>query len=143
MRSKSEFRALRETVGITQQRLAGDLDVAVLTVKRWESPNNRQNAPQTAWNLLDMLMERQDTAVRVALLEVDAIAEDRGEQPEEVTLPYWSSDSDYYQHHITRDHGDESWTEVNATARRIAIALRDRDIRVRWADGKDSPTPKI
>ena len=142
-RAKAEFRAMRETLGITQQRLADDLDVKVLSVKRWESPNYPQQAPQDAWNLLDMLMERQDTAVRVALLEVDAIAEDRGEQPEEVTLPYWSSDSDYYQHHITRDHGDESWTEVNATARRIAIALRDRGIRVRWVDGKDNPVPKM
>lgn len=143
MRSKSEFKALRETVGITQRRLADDLDVTVLTVKRWESPSHPQNAPQSAWNLLDMLMERQDTAVRVALLEVDAVAEERGEQTEEVTLPYWSSDSDYYQHHATRDHGDESWSEVNATTRRIAVALRDRGIRVRWVDGKDSPTLKI
>lgn len=143
MRSKSEFRALRESVGITQQRLADDLDVKVLSVKRWESPNYPQQAPQDAWNLLDMLMERQDTAVKIALLQVEEIARERGQQPDEVALPYWSSDSDYYKYHYLRDHGDESWTEINATARRLSFALRDRGIRVRWVDGKDNPVPRM
>lgn len=143
VRTKSEFRALRETVGLTQQRLADDLGVKVLSVKRWESTSKPQTPPKDAWDILDMLMERQDVAVQAALSQVEQTAMLHGSYPKEVMLPYWSSEEDYRQHHYVKDNGDESWTEINATSRRVACALRDRGIRVKWVDGKDNPVPMM
>ena len=142
MSSKSEFRALRESVGLTQQRLADDLGVKVLSVKRWESQNQPQQAPEDAWSILDALMKRQDIAVQEALAQVEQLAMDHGNYPYEVVLPYWSSEADYREHHYV-EAGDEYWTEANATSRRISFTLRERGIKVRWVNGKDNLVPKM
>ena len=141
-RPKAEFRAMRETLGVTQQRLAEDLGVRALSVKRWESPRYPQQAPDEAWELLDILMAKQDSAVAAALAQVRGVASDMGEGPAEVVLPYWASQSDYMEHHYLAVEGDESWTEVNATSRRVAALLRWLGYRVRWVDGADNPVPR-
>lgn len=141
-RTKAEFRATRETLGITQQRMADDLGVRVLSVKRWESPRYPQHAPAEAWELLDMLMAKQDSAVAAALAQVRDVAHDMGEEPASVALPYWASQSDYMQHHYLAAESDASWTEVNATSRRVAVMLRWLGFRVRWVDGADDPVPR-
>lgn len=143
VRTKSEFRALREMVGLTQQRLADDLGVKVLSVKRWESMSKPQTPPKEAWDILDMLVERQDEAVRSALSEVERISMLHGGSPHDVAMPYWTSEEDYRLYHYLPDNGDESWTEINATSRRVACALRDWGIRVKWVDGKDNAVPKM
>ena len=142
MRSKAEFRAMRETLGITQQRLADDLGVKVLSVKRWESPSKPQNAPEDAWELLDELMAAQDVAVATALAQVSETADRMGKEPDEVVLPYWSNQQDYMEHHYLAAESDASWTEINATSRRVAAVLRDYGIKVRWIDGASNPVPR-
>lgn len=142
-RTKAEFRAMRESLGVTQQRLADDLGVKVLSVKRWELPKHPQTAPADAWELLDMLMAEQDAAVRAALAQVDEVAMSRGDYPKEVVLPYWSSQQDFAEHHYLASETDKSWTEINATSRRVAFALRERGIAVRWVDGKDNLVPRM
>ena len=142
MRSKAEFRAIRESLGLTQQRMADLLNVKVLSVKRWESPRYPQQAPADAWDLLDRLMHRQDLALVSAMSQLDDIAMRVGDYPAEVALPYWSSAEDYKEHHYADDGGADSWAEVNAANRRIAFALRERDIGVRWVDGADNVVPK-
>lgn len=142
-RTKAEFRATRETLGVTQQRLADDLGVKVLSVKRWESPKYPQHAPAEAWELLDMLMAKQDSAVAAALAQVREVASNMGEGPASVALPYWASQSDYMEHHYLAAESDASWTEVNATNRRVAVMLRWLGFRVRWVDGADSDIPAI
>ena len=136
MRSKAEFRAMRETLGITQQRMASDLGVKVLSIKRWESPRYPQQAPDEAWALLDDLMAVQDSAVASSLAIVHSTVGDTGRQPKEVSIPYWSSQSDYLEHHYVEDDGD--WTEVNATNRRVASLLRWLGYKIKWVDGADN-----
>ena len=46
-RNKATFRAMRETLGLTQQSLADRLNVKVLSVKRWEMPKYPQQAGWT------------------------------------------------------------------------------------------------
>lgn len=142
-RTKAEFRALRETLGITQQRMADDLGVRVLSVKRWESPRYQQQAPEDAWALLDDLMAVQDSAVGAALAQVRDVADSLGGDPREVVLPYWASQSDYLEHHYLAAESDASWTEVNATSRRVASMLRWLGYSVRWVDGADNPVPRV
>lgn len=140
VRPKAEFRAMREMLGVTQQRLADDLGVRVLSVKRWENPKYPQQAPDEAWALLDDLMAVQDSAVRAALAVVESKVDERGNRPKEVAIPYWSSQADYLEHHYMGDDGD--WTEVNATNRRVASLLKWLGFEVRWVDGSDNVVPK-
>lgn len=139
-RGKAEFRAMRETLGLTQQRLADELGVKVLSVKRWESPKYPQQAPDVAWDLLDALMDAQDEAVSTALEQVQSIEADQDAKPREIVLPYWSSQQDYIDHHYTEDDG--SWTEANASSRRLACLLRWLGYDIRWVDGSDNLVPK-
>ena len=141
MRSKVEFHALRETLGLTQQRIADDLGVHVLSVKRWESPKYAQQAPADAWELLDMLQALQDGAVEAVLRQAQDIARDMGDEPAEIALPYWANQDDYREHHYPATERDASWTEANATSRAAASALRNLGFSVRWVDGVDSSVP--
>lgn len=92
--------------------------------------------------LLDVLMARQDGAVAAALAQVREVASDMGGEPAEVRLPYWASQDDYMEHHYLAAEGDASWTEVNATTRRVAVMLRWLGYDVRWVDGADNPVPR-
>lgn len=141
MRSKAEFRAMRESLGLTQKRMAALLGVRALDVARWELQGSPQQVPEYAWELLDDLMNRQDAAVQAALAQVDQVAKDGGRHPDEVAMPYWSGQADYMANHYLDDGGAASWAEINATSRRVAFALRDRGIAVTWVDGSQNPVP--
>lgn len=140
-RSKAEFRALREMVGMTQQHMARLLDVEVRSVKRWESSSMpTYHAPQDAWDILDDAIAIQRRAVSFALGKVDEIAQDAGHDPATVELVYWASQEDYKTHHSVDDGGD--WRQANANSRLVAFALHERGIAVRWISGVKSKVPK-
>ena len=128
MRSKAEFRALRETVGLTQQSLADRLGVKILSAQRWERPKYPQQAPDAAWELLDSLVRAQARAVSDCLQAAKSC---------EVTqLEYWTSGTDYDD--LRREGEPETWTEANATQRAKAQALRMLGYPIDWYDGIES-----
>lgn len=136
-RTKAEFRAIRETVGMTQGALARELSVEVRSVKRWESPTASQVPPQDAWDVLDAALSAQRRGIATALGRVDEVAEERGAYPKSVMLPYWTSQDAYDEGHYVDDGGD--WRMANATNRLLAHALHERGIRVEWTDGPTVP----
>lgn len=136
-RTKAEFRAIRETVGMTQGALARELGVEVRSVKRWESPTAPQVPPQDAWDVLDAALSAQRRGIATALGRVDEIAKERGAYPKSVMLPYWTSQDAYDEGHYVDDGGD--WRMANATNRLLAHALHERGIRVAWSDGPTVP----
>lgn len=140
MRTKAEFRALRETVGLLQGDIARELGVEERSVRRWESPDAPQFPPQDAWDVLDDALEQQRKVVSFALGKVDEIAKQQGDYPHAVELPYWSSAKDYDNHHSADDGGN--WRMANANSRLVAFALHERGIRVKWIDGADNSVPK-
>lgn len=141
MRAKAEFRALREMLGLMQKDVADMLEVNLRSVKRWESPASPENTPpQEAWELLDELMEDQKQVIAFTLAKVDEIAQQQGNYPEQVTLPYWASQEEYDKYHSSDDSG--SSREANATTRLVAYALAERGIKVAFIDGKDNQVPK-
>lgn len=136
-RTKAEFRAIRETVGMTQGALARELGVEVRSVKRWESPTAPQVPPQDAWDVLDAALSAQRRGIATALGRVDEIAKERGAYPKSVMLPYWTSQDAYDEGHYVDDGGD--WRMANATNRTLAERLHERGIRVEWTDGPTVP----
>lgn len=137
-RTLAEFRAIRETVGMTQGMLAEELGVEPRSVRRWESPSAPQLPPQDAWEVLDAALENQRRAVAAALGEVDRIAQEQGTYPESVMLPYWTSQDAYDVGHYTGADGND-WRMANATSRMLAYALHERGIDVEWSDTPTVP----
>lgn len=141
MRSKQEFKALREQVGMRQADLAQEMDIAVRSVERWESikyPN--YNAPQDAWDILDDALKLQRQVIAAALGQIDEAAQEVGGYPASVKLVYWSSQAEYDEHHCVDDDGD--WRQANATARIVSYALHERGIETDWISGADNLVPK-
>lgn len=136
-RTLAEFRAIRETVGMTQGMLADALGVEQRSVRRWESPTNGYMPPQDAWDVLDAALSAQRRGIAAALGKVDELAEEHGSYPESVMLPYWSGQDAYDEGHYVDDGGD--WRMANATSRMLAHALHERGIRVEWSDGPTVP----
>ena len=119
-RSKAEFRAMREGVGLSQADLAHDLGVNRSSVKRWERPDVDGYAPpDEAWQLLDTLVARQDAAVRAESESPTGL----------VTLPHYRSQEQYE----ARGHAG-SFGIANATAWALAGTLRRRGVEVRFVE---------
>ena len=141
MRSKQEFKALREQVGMSQADLAFSLGVTERSAKRWESIKyTNYNAPQDAWDILDDALKLQRQVISAALGQIDEAAQEVGGYPESVKLVYWSSQAEYDEHHCVDDDGD--WRQANATARIVSYALHERGIETDWISGAENLVPK-
>lgn len=115
-RTKADFKALRETVGISQQALADALGVDKRSVQRWEAYGNSWRPPADAWDVLDAARVRQQWTVKNAL----EIANDPKNLHMPVNLTYWRSQEDYER----AGHGGD-YQAANANARMIAARLED------------------
>lgn len=116
LRTKADFRALRERVGLSQLALADDLGVSTRTVKRWESPD-WPDPPADAWGLLDEALARQDAIVDAA---VDAASRTGAGSGMGVELSYYRNQA----HMIESGRDDGYFGMANAAARRVAEELR-------------------
>lgn len=120
--TKADFRALRETIGLTQGDVADACGVALRTVKRWEHPDWPE-PPDDAWEwLLDML-ERHDDMVDYMVDKVTGIAAERG-LPETVAITYYRDQAQYDA--CCREPGPYGF--ANAIAREVALELAGEGI---------------
>ena len=127
MRSKAELRALRESAGITQHAMAKELDVEVRAIKRWESLAAPQQAPQDAWDVVDIACDNQRYFIAVIL--------DKLLGAESVVLPYWASQEEYEETAGDLLKWTEEYREANANMRAARIALLTHHVWVTWVDG--------
>ena len=129
-RTKADFAALRETVGLTQANLADDLGVQARSVRRWEQPGQEgYEPPADAWDMLDSYADLQRQMVDHARETVMRTAEEAGHQPDRLALTYWRSQEQYDE--LGRDEG---WYGVaNANARAVAAELARYGFSVRFA----------
>ncbi len=147
-RTKANFRALREMVGLSQMDVANLLECGLRSVKRWEHPTQPYWAPEAAWAIVEELYRRQREAVELALDKAEQA--DKAGELVDIPVVYYRDQPmmDMYG----RDRG--SATVVNATARAIHAALtamgypasfvypveetaEERPHRGRYADGRD------
>ena len=122
-KSKAQFKAMRELLGMSQQLLADLLSVDVRSVKRWESPTATayKSAPDDAWELLDKYLEQQQWAVETGLQKVEETEDQMGRPPREVSLTYWFSEEAYEAAHPGEGR---FWQMANANSRIVAAILR-------------------
>lgn len=135
MRSKAEFHALRELVGYTQQAMADELGVKVLSVKRWESPKYPQQAPDDAWAILDAALDDQQEVVEFALAKIDELSRTLGHVPDLVELRYWTSEEEYLAWSTDAKEGIiGDWRMANANARAAAAVLMSKGFDIAWSN---------
>ena len=136
-RTKPNFRAWREIIGLSQGDVADLVGVSVTAVKRWEHPDGPQ-PPDDAWEVIDQWSQLHSKAVETAIEIVEQQAEQIGEMPALVTLPYWRSQAEYDQ--FGRDPG--FFGVINARTRAISQELRTRGIEVEFISHEDRGTEK-
>lgn len=129
-RTKADFAALREAMGLTQANLADDLGVQARSVRRWEQPGQEgYEPPAEAWDMLDSYADLQRQMVDHARETVMRTGEEADHQPDRVVLTYWRSQEQYDE--LGRDEG---WYGVaNANARAVAAELGRHGFKVRFA----------
>ena len=122
-RSVAEFRAKREMCGISLYDVAGELDVAVNTVKRWENPNYFPPSPE-AWRFIDRQYERHCKLVSKALQG----AIDRRVEGEPIVVPWHRNGM--------RGKSDMQVGTSNAVSRAVAESLTQLgyEVTFRWED---------
>ncbi len=119
MRTKAEFRATLNMLGMTLDILADELDVSSDEVWDW-SHRDSTPIPDEAWEVLDRYRDLQMRVVTYALGKIDEIAQERGSYPSEVAIHHWGS-----QHAYNLNHDDEDdYLMVNANNRLVAFAMR-------------------
>lgn len=119
----AEFRAMRETLGLTRQDVADYAGVSLRSVKRWEDPAEENPPSEGAWELLYDTDDKRFETVRQALYTV------RQSGTKAVQLTYYRTQAQYDA--LGRDEGP--YGVANANARAIAERLRDEGVEVEWA----------
>ena len=127
--SKADFRALRETVGLSQQDVANALEVDVRSVKRWEAPGYENQPISAAWELLEHYHALHVRAVEVTVEQVKRIVAEAGRAPQSVRITYWRDQAEFDAH--GRDRGP--FGAANANNRAVAEALMQYGIATEFA----------
>lgn len=135
--TKVDFRATRETIGLTQGDVAKALGVSLRTVKRWEHPD-WQEPPEDAWAWLLGMLERHDALVDEAVDRALAADDEHG-APDVVSITYYRDQSQYDAH--GREPGPYGF--ANSVAREVALGLNDEGIETefRYPDDGALRTP--
>jgi transcriptional regulator with XRE-family HTH domain len=134
MDSKARFRALRETIGITQAQAAETFGVQPRAVRRWESPTAPQLPPVGVLEEMERMADERARAIESTVKATErfiaeAVENVEGHKVEEVSLPYWSSQAAYDEWHPAKP---EDYRRVNSISRGVADALRSRGLNVKW-----------
>ena len=121
-RSKTEFRAKREIIGLTQADIAEELGVGLKTVKRWESEGYR-NPSDEAWALIDREYEKVKKTIAFTVNAYSALKE-KGSASSPIQLAYYRSQ----EQHDAVSPAEENYLRVNAQMRIMAIVLESLGI---------------
>jgi len=116
--NKAGFRALRETVGLSQTDIAKHFGVQTRSVRRWESTKTPWEPPEDVWEWLEDISELQAELVTTAL--------STAEGKEAVQLTYWRDQAQYDA--LGREPG--SYTVANANTRLVAWMLSSLGVEV-------------
>ena len=131
--SKARFKALRETLGMTQAQAAEEFGVQPRAVRRWESLTAPQLPPAGVVDEMETMVDERTRVIvdTLALVEriFDSVSDEHGsDEVPDISLPYWSSQDSYCKCH----DGDMDYRSANSISRGVADALRIRGRSVCW-----------
>lgn len=132
-RTKADFKALRELIGMSQSLLAEELKCNVKSVKRWENPSYEESIPpQEAWEILAKYRQLQEWHVDNALDILSQKEEELESAPACIDLTYWQSADEYEKAHP----GEGKYFQMaNANSRFVAheLMMEGYDISFKFA----------
>ena len=122
----ADFRAIRESIGLTQADIANSCGVKLLAVKRWERGENP--IPEGVWDVLDEWSDRFEAAIATSVETVMHQVTEMGKAPDVLTLTYYRTQDDYDRY--GRDEGPFGF--VNAVAREVGVVIAESGFEVRF-----------
>lgn len=127
-KTKAAFRAFREECGLTQQDIADEAGVQILSVKRWENTKEDHQPPDDVWQWL--------LALRGAMYEdarqiTKQIIESLPEGAKDLVLDYYRTQEDLDSVQLPED--DEPVGYVNARTRLVGQMLDAKEIKYSYA----------
>lgn len=126
-RGKADFRALRESMGLTPADLGYLMEVDMDRVKKWEKPKGFI-PPRAAWEQLDETRAWFDAEVEKLVQKVEAEFPSPSEATEPVILPYWRTTS--YLNKNSREGGSAGFR--NAISREASYFLQADGYKTRF-----------
>lgn len=129
-RSKADFQALRELVGLNQVDVADALGVSPITVRKWEDPKAFAMPRKAAWlfleDIADIINQKSADLAGRAYQAAQRVRES-GKEPEPVILTYWRTREDWDSSPIGQSSEipviSNYWKIENAITRATALRL--------------------
>lgn len=129
-KTKAAFRAIREECGFTQQDIADEADVKILSIKRWENMSDDNQPPDDVWAfLLAARGALYQDAREIAEQIINSVKSVGGE---EVILRYYRTQEQLDQHQLVNGV-DEPIGYVNARTREVARLLDRAEIKYTYS----------
>lgn len=134
MRTKAEFRAIRERLGMSRALVAEVLEIPEKTVSLWEDASSPRLPSDEAWEMLDEALEHQRAIVNAVIQRAMGEGERLGSKPSTVWLPYWLNQEEYDRYSDDAAYGLRGNVDMsNANAIATQIALESMGVGVQWA----------
>ena len=127
-KTKAAFRAIREECGLTQQDIADEAGVQILSVKRWENTKEDHQPPDDVWQwLLALRGAMHEDARQIATQIIDSLP---GGAKDPV-LDYYRTQDDLDS--VQLPEIDEPVGYVNARTRLVGQMLEMKEIKYSYA----------
>lgn len=138
IRTKADFRAVRESVGMTQQDVANEANVTLMTVKRWERPDG----PEIPAEIVGFMAACRRTQDEDARRYVEMVRKGCS-QGSRVSVPYYRTQEDLDAHQLADGQGTGNPVGyINTMSRKIALTLESLgyDVVFEYQDPRGSRT---
>lgn len=123
-KTKAAFRAIREECGLTQQDVAAEADVRILTAKKWEKPNSDiKEPPDDVWQ---WLLALRGAMYQDAREMAEQIVASLPEGARDLTLDYYRTQEELDA--VQLPGADEPVGYVNARMRLVGQMLDAKEI---------------
>ena len=127
-KTKAAFRAIREECGLTQQDIADEADVKILSVKRWENTKEDHQPPDDVWQwLLALRGAMYEDARHITTQIIESLTEDA----KDLVLDYYRTQEDLDS--VQLPEADEPVGYVNAGTRLVGQMLDAKEIKYSYA----------
>lgn len=127
-KTKAAFRALREECGLTQQDIADEADVRVMTVKNWENPNKPNSVvPDDVWQFV---LGLRGAMYQDAREIVEQIISSLPDGAKDLYLDYYRTQEELDA--VQLPNADEPVGYVNARMRLVGQMLDEREIHYNY-----------
>lgn len=127
-KTKAAFRAIREECGLTQQDIADEADVKILSVKRWENTKEDHQPPDDVWQwLLALRGAMYEDARQITTQIIDSLSDGATD----LCLDYYRTQEDLDS--VQLPEADEPVGYVNARTRLVGQMLDAKEIKYSYA----------